>query len=420
MHTTGSISQTRRQFIQAGSALLALPWLESLAGAAEMAQPRRMVCVCTGFGLYGPSFFPEKAGRDYAASEYLKILDGLRDQFTVFSGIAHPEIGGDHASEACFLTSAKHPTAGGFRNTVSLDFVAAKHVGNATRFPLLSLSTLDGSVLTHSSSGANYPAMDKPSQIFARLFLAGNPKDVEKELARLKRGQSVLDRMGGRFADLNNRLSARDKQQVADYTEAVRDMEKQLHADEAWVVRPKPVVTEPPPKDEADRADVIGRARVLFNLARLALQTDSTRVISIFIKGMDLRPPIEGVTEDHHGLTHHGRNPAKIEQLRIVERTEMTAFRDFLLALRNTKEGGATLLDQTQVLIGSNLGDASGHGTSNLPILLAGGGFRHGQHIAGDRNSNTPLCNLYVSMLQRFGVQTDKFGSSTGTLTGLS
>jgi hypothetical protein len=413
--------QSRRQFIRTSSALLALPWLESLAVAGEPRAPRRMVTVCTGFGLYGPSFFPERPGRDYEASEYTKVLDELRDQFTVFSGISHPEIGGDHASEACFLTSAKHPTANNFRNTVSLDFVAAKHVGNATRFPLMSLRTQDGgSALTYTATGAGIPPLDKPSQIFARMFLAGNPKEVEKELARLQRGQSVLDRMGDRLADLKSRLSVNDQQQVTDYTEAVRDMEKQLHADEAWVLRPKPVVTEPAPSDATDRSDTIGRARILFNLTRLALLTDSTRVVSIFIRGMDLKPPIDGVTEDHHGLTHHGRNPAKIEQLRIVERAEMAAFRDFLLSLRNTKDGEGTLLDQTQVLIGSNLGDASGHGTSNLPILLAGGGFRHGQHIAGDPKNNTPLGKLFVSMLQRFGVEADRFGSGSGTMDGLS
>jgi hypothetical protein len=142
-------------------------------------------------------------------------------------------------------------------------------------------------------------------------------------------------------------------------------------------------------------------------------------VVTIFIKGMDLKPPIEGVTEDHHGLSHHGRNPAKIEQLRIIERAEMTAFRDFLVALRDTQEGGSSLLDQTQVLLGSNLGDASGHGTTNLPILLAGGGWKHGQHVAGDRKNNTPLGKLFVSMLQRHGVEAGQFGSGVGTIDGL-
>lgn len=419
MNFTAPSPQTRRHFLRTSSALLALPWLESLAGAAAVAPPRRLVSICTGFGLYGPSFFPELAGREYQSSEYLKVLADLRSQFTVFSGISHPEIGGDHASEACFLTSAKHPTAGGFRNTVSLDYVAAKHVGNATRFPLLTLSTQEGSPLTHTASGAGIPALYKPSEIFARLFLAGKARDIEMEMARLKRGQSVLDRMGESFAALKPRLSAHDQQQVADYTEAVRDMEKQLHADEAWVQRPKPVVEEAPPTDTLDRSDNVGRARLLLNLTKLALQTDSTRVVTLFIKGMDLKPPIEGVTEDHHGLSHHGRNPAKIEQLRIIERAEMAAFRDFLIALRDTKEGGTSLLDQTQVLIGSNLGDASGHGTSNLPILLAGGGWKHGQHIAGNRKNNTPLGKLFVSMLQRHGVETGQFGSGVGAMDGL-
>jgi len=414
-------STSRRQFIRTTSAFLTLPWLETFSVAGEPEAPKRMVNICTGFGLYGPSFFPEKAGRDYEPSEYTGVLGDLRDQFTVFSGISHPEIGGDHASEACFLTSAKHPTANSFRNTVSLDYVAAKHVGNATRFPFLSLRTQDGgSALTYTSTGAGVPPVDSPSKVFAQMFLAGNAKEVDAEMARLKRGQSVLDRMGDRFASLKNKLSLHDQQQLTDYTDAVRDMEKQLHADEAWALKPKPAVNEEPPTDSKDRSDSTGRARLMFNLTRLALQTDSTRVVSIFIRGMDLKPPIDGVNEDHHGLSHHGRNPAKIEQLRIIERAEMQAFKDFLTSLRDTKEGGGSLLDQTQVLFGSNLGDASGHGTSNLPIILAGGGYKHGQHIAGDTQHNTPLCNLYVSMLQRFGVETAKFGSSTGTINGLA
>ena len=410
----------RRQFLRAGAVLLTLPWLESLARSGEAAPPKRVVNICTSFGLYGPSFFPQRAGRDYVPNEYLRVLGDLRNDFTVFSGISHPDIGGDHASEGCFLTSAKRPTNPGFRNTVSLDFVAARHVAGATRFPLLTLSTLDSSPLTYTPSGAGVPALSTPSVIYARMFLAGNRNDVERELARLRRGRSMLDRMGGRFAELRKTLSQHDQQQLDDYAEAVRDMERQLQADEAWVNRPRPVVNEPAPPDTTERADSIGRARLLLNLAKLALQTDSTRVISIFIRGMDDRPPIEGVSEGHHGLTHHGRNPGKIEQLRIVERLEMTAFRDFLLSLRNTREGAGNLLGSTQVLIGSNLGDASGHGTTNLPILLAGGGYRHGQHIAGDPRNNTPLAKLYVNILQRFGVETNTFGSGTGTITGLA
>ena len=405
--------------------MLALPWLESLALAQDKAPPRRIINVCTSFGLYGPAFFPTKPGKNYEASEYLQVLGDLRKQFTVFSGISHPEIGGDHASEACFLTSAKHPTRPGFRNTVSLDTIAAQHVAGATRFPLMTLSTLDGSPLTYTPTGAAVPALCTPSQIYARMFLDGTKNDVEKELVRLRSGKSMLDRMKGRLAELSKSVSQLDRQQLADYAEAVRDLEKQLVAEEAWVNRPKPKVGEPAPNENypspfANRSDSIGRAKVLFSLAKLAVQTDSTRVVTIFIRGMDEKPPIEGVSEGHHGLTHHGRNSAKIEQLKVVERVKMAAFRELLVSLRDTKEGGGSLLDSTQVLIGSNLGDASGHGTTNLPILLAGGGYRHGQHIAGDVKDNTPLAKLFVSMLQRFGVETDKFGSGSGTIADLS
>lgn len=416
---------TRRQILRAGSAVLALPWLETFARADEKTPPQRIICVCTSFGLYGPSFFPEQAGNDYKPSEYLEVLGDLRDKFTVFSGISHPDVGGDHASEACFLTSAKHPTRPGFRNTVSLDVLASQHVSGATRFPLMTLSTRDGSPLSYTPTGAGIPALNVPSQIYARMFLAGNQGDVDRELARLKRGQSMLDRMRERLGQLERSVSSHDRQQIVDYTEAVRDLEKQLVAEEAWVNRPRPTVTESAPNENypspfADRSDSIGRAKVLFTLARLAVQTDSTRVVSMFIRGMDEKPPIEGINEGHHGLTHHGRNPEKIEQLKIVEKVTMGAFRELLVSLRDTKEGTASLLDSTQVLIGSNLGDASGHGTTNLPILLAGGGYRHGQHIAGDTGNNTPLAKLYVNMLQKFGVPTDKFGSGTGTITKLS
>lgn len=414
------MTSNRRQFLRVGSAVLALPWLESLARAGEAGPPRRIVSICTSFGLYGPAFFPERPGREYEPSEYLTILKELREKFTVFSGISHPDIGGDHASEACFLTSAKHPTRPGFRNTVSLDMIAARHAAGTTRFPLLTLSTQDGSPLTYTPTGAGVPAMSQPSQIYARMFLAGSKNDVEKELARIRRGRSMLDRMNERLAELKSSVSQRDQQQITDYTEAVRDLEKQLVAEEEWVNRPKPKVSEPAPSDATERADSIGRARILFQLTKLALQTDSTRVVSIFIRGMDEKPPIEGISEGHHGLSHHGRNPAKIEQLKIIEKLKIAAFRDLLTSLQSVAEGDGTLLDRTQVLIGSNLGDASGHGTTNLPILLAGGGYRHGQHIAGDRKTNTPLAKLFVNMLQRFGVETNTFGSGIGTIDGLA
>jgi hypothetical protein len=411
---------SRRQFLRAGSSLLALPWLESLAGAAAAtAPPRRMVMICNNFSFYGPSFFPAEAGENYTPSEYLAILGDLRKKFTVFSGISHPDIGGDHASESCFLTSAKRPTAPGFRNSVSLDFLASRHVGGATRFPLLSLSTIEGGGLTYTSTGAGVPALGRPSEVFKKMFLAGSPQEMKAEIERLKRGKSVLDRMEHRFGDLGRKLSERDRQQVDDYTEAVRELEKQLVSDEEWAGKPKPATDEKPPADLSDRGDVVGRSRLMYKIVKLALQTDSTRVISLAVKGTDIRPPIEGVTEDHHNISHHGNDPKKIEQLKLIEREEMKAIKDFLADLDATRDGDGSLLDATQVLVGSNLGSAAWHDTNNLPILLAGGGWKHGRHVAGDTKNNTPLGKLFVSMLRRFGVETDSFGSGHGPIDGL-
>jgi hypothetical protein len=414
---------TRRRFLGAGAAVLALPWLESLAPAADPVARGggipRLVSICANFGFYGPAFFPEKPGRDYAHSEYSALLDDLRDRFTIFSGIAHPNMGGDHASEACFLTSAPKPNSPNFRNSVSLDVVAARHVGTATRFPMLTMATDDGPGLSYTTSGAGIPPLQRPSQIFARLFTAGKPDQVEAEIARLKRGQSILDRFGDRLAALKGRLGAQDQQQIADYSEAVRDMERQLHANQDWARKPKPTVDEKPAADSTDKADQISRAKALFQLARLALRTDSTRVITIAFKGSEATQPVPGVSIGHHGLTHHGKDGTKLAQLRLVEKAELVAIGDFLRSLLAIDEGGTSLLDRTQVLIGSNLGDASGHGTSNLPVLLAGGGWKHGNHVAGDRKNNTPLAELFVSMLQRFGVEATSFGSGSKPIAGL-
>jgi len=411
----------RRNFVRTSSAILALPWLESVAGAAEPTPPKRMVCLNADFGFYGPSFFPKQAGRDYEASEYLQIVDAFRDDFTVFSGISHPDIGGDHHSALCFLSAAKGPKRAGFRNQVSMDYLAAKYVGTATRFPLLAMKTVEGGFsMSITPSGAPIRTHSRPSELFAAMFLAGKPKQIEAEVERLRNGQSVLDRMGDRLASLERKLGPDDRRRLSDYTDSVREMEKQLHANEEWAQRPKPVVDHPRMGDNPDPLDLVGRTRTMFELIRLALQTDSTRVCSLVIRGAEGKPTYLPVGQGHHGLTHHGQNPTKIKELKVIERAKMQEFRTFLKALKDTPDGGSNLLESTQVLLGSNLGDASGHGTKNLPVLLAGGGWKHGQHIAGDAKDNTPLCNLFVNMMQRFGMEVDQFGSSTSTITGLA
>ena len=186
-----------------------------------------------------------------------------------------------------------------------------------------------------------------------------------------------------------------------------------------WSKRPKPKVSVPPLGDIASMADIVGRTRLMLDLARLAFQTDSTRFITLRIDVVGVVPPIAGVTLDHHNLSHHGKDPEKLKQLQLIEVQQLAALRDFLGQLQQTKEGGETLLERTMVLYGSNLGNASSHDTRNLPILFAGGGFKHGQHLASDRKNNTPLCKLYVSMLQRLGIEIDRFASGAGRLGGL-
>jgi hypothetical protein len=152
---------------------------------------------------------------------------------------------------------------------------------------------------------------------------------------------------------------------------------------------------------------------LLFDLVPLALQTDSTRLITILIQGTNSVPPVNGVSIDHHNLSHHGQDPEKIKQLELIEKAEFAALNKLLTGLKQKKEGNASLLDSTMVFFGSNLGNANAHDTRNLPVILAGGGFKHGQHLVLDEKNNTPMCNLFVQMLQRLGMETDTFGSST-------
>jgi hypothetical protein len=188
---------------------------------------------------------------------------------------------------------------------------------------------------------------------------------------------------------------------------------------EEWARKPKPKVDAKQPQNNSNSADLVGKTRLLFDLTHLALQTDSTRLVSMLLLGTSSVPPIAGVSLGHHDLSHHGQDPNKIDQLRKIEVEKMKTVSEFLTKLKQTEEQGQTLLDRTMVFFSSCLGNASNHSTKNLPVLLAGGGFKHGQHLAFDQKDSVPLCNLYVSMLQRLGIEAVKFGSSTGTLTGL-
>jgi hypothetical protein len=411
----------RRRFLQAAGVSLALPWLEAFAPARAAASSprRRMVCICTPLGLHPPSFFPEKAGADYALTPHLEPLREFRDVFTVISGLAHPEVGSSHDSIFSFLTAAPHPERrAGFRNSISLDQFAAERIGGATRFASLPLSC-EGFSLSWTRSGAIVPSDSFPSSVFARLFQEGRPEDVQAQAQRLRDGRSILDTVGDQARQMQRQLGPSDRDKLDEYFTSVRELETRLARAQEWAKKPKPKVDAKPPQNIASPADLVGRARLMFDLIHLALQTDSTRLVTLLLLGTSLVPPVAGVSLGHHDLSHHGQDPSKIGQLKKIELEKMKTVREFLTKLKQTKEEGVSLLDRTMVFFSSNLGNASNHSTRNLPVLLAGGGFKHGRHLAFDPSNPPPLSNFYVSMLQQLGIETDRFGSSTGTLTGL-
>ena len=361
--------------------------------------------------------------RSETSSPYLDLLAGHRNQFTTFAGLSHPGVDGNHHAGQCFLSAAPHPGQPTFRNSVSLDQLAAEHIGEDTRFPTLAAAVRQGEhyadSVAVSRSGVLLPAEASAEKLYRKLFVAGTLEEKAATMRRIAAGGSVLDLLLDKAKRLERSSDPQDRARLDQYFQSIRELEGRLQRSLAWEDRPKPKVDYPMPKDIADGNEVIARTRLMFDLVRLALQTDSTRIVTLSLSTFSVVPHVPGVKNETHGLTHHGNEPAKIAELRRIEEAQVAAFGELLAAFRGTRETGGNLLDRTQILYGSCLGNANSHSNQNLPVLLAGGGFRHGKHLAFDAVNNTPLANLYVSMLRQLGVDTDKFASSTGTLRGL-
>ena len=421
----------RRTVLRAAGASLALPLLDAMrpafaraaAGspAADRDVPRRMLAINVDLGFLPDAFFPEGAGRGYDLSPYLKPLAKRRDDFTVFSGMSHPEVDGGHSADVSFLTGAPHPLSAGFRNTISLDQLAAREIGHRTRFPSLALRVGPGNgSLSFTADGVRLPAEMVPSRVYRQLFVDGTPAEQAAQIRRLREGRSLMDAFGGQIDSLKKQVGGPDRDRLDQYLTAVRDVERRLEANQEWETRPKPAVDAPEPKDNLEPGALVARTRTMYDLARLALETDSTRLISILVtQAFNPKVDLPGVEMPHHALTHQASQEASRTQLETVELAQMGELARLVDGLAAVTEDGERLLDRTMVLQGSNLGNAGRHDNSNLPMLLAGGGFRHGQHLAFDRDRNRPLCDLYVSMLQRMGLEVDRFGTGTTTLTGL-
>lgn len=420
------LADSRRSFLKGTGVTLALPLLESLQRRDALASeatsvPRRLVCICTNMGMMPNFFWPTGTGRDYRPSEYLSLINSFRDDYTVFSGVSHPDVDGGHHAEISYLTAAPHPAAGGFKNTISLDQYAAERIGMHTRLPYLALNVgAENGTLSWTSSGVRIPAERKPSEVFKRLFVQGSKQEVDAQVERLREGRSVLDAVSARAQRLERSLGSFDREKVQQYFQSVRELEQRLVKAEEWERKPKPQIDFPPPVDIEDNTQLVERTRLMFQMTRMALETDSTRIVTIAIdQNSNPKVNLPGVSEGHHSLTHHGRRPESIEQLKIIEIAQTKVFGELLADLGGVSEDSERLLDRTMVLYGSNLGNANSHDNKNMPMILAGGGFRHGQHLAFDQTNNYPLPNLFVSMLQRLGIETDQFASSTGTMRGL-
>ena len=412
---------------------LALPALECIspvfARAAEPQTPRRMLVIVNNLGLLKDGFFPKGTGRDYTLSPYLELLSDVRDEFTVFSGLSHPGVTGAHSTDNCFLTAAPGAFKYGFRNTISLDQFAAEELPQSTRFPTLNIGvTRRGEAAKRSLSftrdGVLLPPETSPASVFRKMFVQGDPADVQRQLDRLRRRGSVLDALNREAGRFNRALGAADRERLDQYFTSVREVEQRLQTAGEWEQRPKPTTTQTPPRDIGDSKRFFDKLRLMLDLTQLAFESDSTRIITLIVD--TFRAPVfrlpnqEETTDTYHRLSHHGQDEEKLRQLEAADREHLVQLRKLIGDLAAKPENGRRMLDHTMVLYGSNLGDANIHDTTNLPILLAGGGFRHGQHLAFNRENNRPLCNLFVTMLQNLRVETDAFASNTGNLNEIT
>jgi hypothetical protein len=418
----------RRSFLRGAGVTLALPMLDCMTPlfAQAPAPPRRMLIIANNLGVLPKYFFPQSAGKDYQLSPYLTALADFRGDFTVFSGLSHPGVTGGHSADNCLLTAARGAFKGGFRNSISFDQFVAEKLGQVTRFPALNLGVnIDkgNRSLSWTRDGVLLPAEDSAPKLYERMFVQGDQDAVAQQIHRLERRGSILDALLDETRRFSLKLGTDDKARLDQYVTSVREVEERLQTARAWERTPKPIPTQPAPPDIQDKKLFFEKFDLMLSMAQLALESDSTRIVTLMADAF-VTPALKlsesaNSTDSYHGLSHHGQAEEKVRQLQEIDRLQMGLLKKILYGMAGKKENGERLLDRTMVFYGSSMGDANIHDNTNLPILLAGGGFRHGQHIVFRRDNNTPLCNLFVSMVQRMGVEADAFASSSGRLTDL-
>jgi hypothetical protein len=421
---------SRRRFLRGAGVTLALPLLECMtpvfSRAAQAAAPRRMLIISNNLGFLPKPFFPTATGSDYELTPTLSPLAEVKREFSIFSGMSHPDVNGGHSAENCFLTAARGPTKSGFRNQISLDQFAVEKLGQLTRFPSLNLGVnIDKAnrSLSWTRDGVLLPAEDSATALFRRMFIQGDPEMVKKQLNRIDERGSILDTLREQMGGMNRELGSEDRARLDQYLTSVREVEERLVTSREWELKPKPVTAQLEPADIQDKKRIFDKLELMLAMTQLAFESDSTRIVTLMVDAF-ATPAFkiqgdENTTEGYHGLSHHGQAPDKVRQLADADRQQMVILASLIQNLASKKEDSARLLDRTTVLFGSNMGDANKHDNTNLPVILAGGGLKHGQHHAFKHDNNTPLCNLFVTLLQQVGVAVDKFSSSTGTMNAL-
>ena len=418
----------RRRFIlRSLGTTLALPGLPSLMAssvggnsAVQLAKgagtgARRFVAVGNLLGYQVKQLFPATPGRNYEKTTLLEPLWDNRGHMTLYRGLDHGVKGG-HFAVHSFLSGVLHSEAQNRPDgNVSIDQFLADEVGYQTRFPSLTVGSEGGihggCQIAWTKSGVRVPPIPGPAELFEKLFVTESPERQARRAQDNRVQASILDSVLEEANRLSRRVNQEDKAKLDEYLTSVRDVEKRLELRQRWDHQPKPKAPFAKPANRNTVEDL----PLLYELLALALQTDSTRIATLEIGG-DFLPQHLGIKKDYHGLSHHGNDADAIADLITLEKYQITQFGKFLTRLSKINDGDRSLLDSTTVLFGSGIGDANSHRNSDLPIILAGGGYKHGEfrEVPREGPNKVPLCNLYVDIAQKMGVETDSFGSSTG------
>jgi len=409
----------RRTFLKAAGISIALPMLESIAAPSTEAagDPMRMVCISPTLGIYPHAFFPKETGASFELTPTLKPLEGLRGEFTVCSHMDHPAIFTGHGGIRTFLTGMS-----GTSNIVSMDQLAAEHAGYQTRFPSMHVGVGGGMNASWTSSGVAVREMQDPRDMFEQLFVPDSAQAIKKRELLIQEQGSILDLIRTQAKQFERRTNASDRHKLDEYLTAIRDAESKLQGMQRWAKIPKPKVDYEVEGRPHSAQDYEFLAPLMFDMLVLAIQSDSSRVFTAGFGMHNRMIELDGVTTGYHSISHHGNRPAMIKQLGIIDRFYIEQMARFAQKLKDStlgNRGDGTLLDKTMVFFGSGMGDAARHSNRNLPVVVAGGGFQHQGHLDCKTPSGrqTPLNNLYTTMLQNFGVETERFNGATGTFS---